>query len=206
MEQRVFGTTGLARAELLGLQALGQAIGSAGGAGIYFWRCPHSLALLLDATTPAPCYLPLVMSMCVGSAFLMLLLPALASQAGPRAASLRTAGWAVMCVCEPAGLCAGGLARAVFGAMTELLETSAAVVASCDERLGASRRTAAAADWAVREVGERAQAVWRACKASEVVAEATGRIRSACTQQYLVRELNLLTRLQRLDSLPREAF
>ena len=44
MEQRVYGATALARAELLGLQALGQTLGYVAGASAYVLRCPQGMA------------------------------------------------------------------------------------------------------------------------------------------------------------------
>lgn len=67
MEQRVYGATALARAELLGLQALGQSLGYVAGAGAYVLRCPQGMARILASPKGAvcpPCYLPLVTSMC----------------------------------------------------------------------------------------------------------------------------------------------
>ena len=48
-----------------------------------------------------PAYLPLITTMCVCSSLLMLLLPALAAQAGPVAACLRSAGWVPSCDPNP---------------------------------------------------------------------------------------------------------
>ena len=55
MEQRVYGTTALARGELYGLQALGQLVGGVSGAGGYLLLAPpaHRLCVLLEAGTPA---------------------------------------------------------------------------------------------------------------------------------------------------------
>ena len=111
MEQRVYGSTALARAELLGLQALGQLLGYLIGATLYILRCPQGMARILalpmvgafgqgGAVCP-PAYLPLITTMCVCSSLLMLLLPALAAQAGPVAACLRSAGWVPSCDPNP---------------------------------------------------------------------------------------------------------
>ena len=128
----------------------------------------------------------------------MLLLPALAAQAGPAAACLRSAGWAATCVCEPCASCASHLVGATLGVGARLgrLWTSAAY--GVDARLGASRRATAGyralGAWSSRVVAPRLGAAWHDSRASEAVEAAAARVRSVCTQLYLVRELRLLTR------------
>jgi len=54
MEQRVYGATSLARAELLGLQALGQTLGYFAGAAAYVLRSPQGMARTLAPSHPNP--------------------------------------------------------------------------------------------------------------------------------------------------------
>ena len=83
-----------------------------------------------------PAYLPLITTMCVCSSLLMLLLPALAAQAGPVAACLRSAGWAATCVCEPCSTCAAHLLQATLSALARLARLARDAAVGADARLG----------------------------------------------------------------------
>lgn len=181
MEQGVYGSCGLARAELHGLQALGQLVGTLSGAACYFKlsqraRKFSALQLLDPSATTAVACLPLVGSMCVGSAVFVLLLPAFATQGGARyAGALRAAGWHTQCITEP---CA--FAVASFGSN---------LAAAC-ERTGASVAGA---------VAPRIAAAWRASRLPMLIAAIGARLRSAMTQEVLTRELRMMCRVERLN-------
>lgn len=183
MEQGVYGSGALARAELHGLQAMGQLMGTLSGAACYFKlsqraRRLSALPLLYHPTAPllGTACLPLVGSMCVGSAVLVLLLPAFATQGNAKYASaLRTAGWRTQCIAEPCAF-----------AVTSLGNQFAA---AC-ERTGAS---------VAGVVAPRIAAVWRASRLPMLLAAVGARLRSALTQEVLTRELRMMCRVERLN-------
>ena len=140
----------------------------------------------------------------------MLLLPALAAQAGPAAAWLRSAGWAATCVCEPCACCASHLLGATLSVGARLGRLSSNVAARVDARLGASRRATAGyravGAWSGRVVAPMLGAAWHDSRASGAADAASRRVRSVCTQLYLVRELRMLTKLHGLEEAPPDTF